>query len=147
MNGQRGFTLTEMAIALFVLAVISVLIGVAINQMVTIPEQGNARVEASHTLQDVVNLMSYDVVQASSATTGSTLTLTMPDTTVITYYLSGTAMQRAVDGANETIAQNISSLSFSISNRVISMSITSTPDNRWNISKSSTYRFALRVTG
>lgn len=147
MKGQRGFTLAELVVAFFILGVIAVVLGAVIQQMLTVPEKGNAQVEASHTLQDVINTMSYDVMDAEEAATGSTLTLTMPDTRIITYSLSGTDLVRSVDGVNETIAANISSLSFTMDNRVISMSITSTPESRWSISGSFTYQVAMRSSG
>ena len=147
MSTQRGFTVAELIVALLITGVLATVLAFVIQQMVTVPEKGSAQVEASHTMQDVISTISYDIVGAKTAVAGSNLTLTMPDYSVITYYRSGNELKRSVDGDVEIIARNISSLSFSISNYVVSMNIVSAPENRWGISENCTYRIAMRYSG
>jgi prepilin-type N-terminal cleavage/methylation domain-containing protein len=98
MSTQRGFTVAELIVALLISGVLATVLAFVIQQMVTVPEKGSAQVEASHTMQDVISTISYDIVGAKTAVAGSNLTLTIPDYSVITYYRSGNELKLSVDG-------------------------------------------------
>jgi hypothetical protein len=111
-----------------------------------VPEKGNTQVEAAHTMQNIINLMSMDVIAAKSAVGGSTLTLTMVDSSVITYSRSGDTLIRNIDDGDQIVDTNVSSVSFTVSGKLVTMNITTKPENRWDISETRSYRIAMRPT-
>ncbi len=145
-KGQQGFTLVELLVSVFLTSLIIGLVGTAIYQFFTVTEYGNARLTALHELQNVAHWVNHDGQSASNATDGAQLTLTLPDRSSIVYSVTGTNLYRVAAGSQMTLAQNISSANFSIQNRTITMSLTSSPAGRWHVSEQRTYKFYLRPT-
>ncbi len=143
---QQGFTLVELLISMFITALIIGVVGTAIYQIFTVTEYGNARLLTIHELQNVVHWVSRDGQTAISATGGTQLTLTLPDNSSIIYNLTGTNLYRVSAGSQMTLAQNISSANFSIQGRTITMSLTSSSPDRWQVSEQGTYQVYLRPT-
>ena len=146
MKGQQGFTLVELLIVTAIMGVIFSGLGEALHQVVTIPEYGNDRVTALHELQNVAHWVNLDGQMAQSATGGNELVLTLPDNSSIGYTLAGTDLVRSTSTANRTLANNITTINFSIQDRYITMDITSSPAGRWGVSENETYKVYLRPT-
>ncbi len=146
MKNERGFTLVELLIVIAITGVVASVIGTVIFQLTTVSEHGNARLTALHELQNAAYWFNYDGQKSIAASGGATLTLTLPTAETITYALSGTNLQRTTDAVTNTLARNISTVSFSVSGRSITMDITSTPAGRTQVTEQGTYRVTMRPT-
>ncbi|MFC1967503.1 hypothetical protein ACFLV2_02575 [Chloroflexota bacterium] len=144
MKDERGLTLVEQLMTIAITGIIVSFLGVAIYQMLTVTEYGNGKLTALHELQNASHWFSIDGQKAVSASADGDLVLTISASTSITYSLVGTELRRIEDGSQMTLAQNISEASFSIADRVITMSLTSSPEGRDSISEQATYRVFLR---
>lgn len=141
---EQGFTLVELLIVVAITVFVVSALGMAINQVVTIPEYGNDRITAMHELQNVAHWFGIDGQMSKSASGGNQLTLTLADNSTITYSVQDTQLRRVASTSNRTLAQNITSANFSIQNRVITMNITSSPSGRWSASQNGTYEVYQR---
>ncbi|MFC1908927.1 type II secretion system protein J [Chloroflexota bacterium] len=146
MKGQKGLSLVELLIAMAITGIITAFLGTAIYQIITVTEYGNDKLTATHELQNAAYWMNLDGQSASTASGGSELELTLPDGMSITYSLVGTELRRTVGGATITLAQNISSLIFSVEGSVLTMEITSAPQGRDQVNEQGTYKVYLRPT-
>jgi prepilin-type N-terminal cleavage/methylation domain-containing protein len=146
MKGQRGFTLPDLLITVAITGLIASFLGAAIYQIVTITDSGNDRVTALHELQSAGHWVTLDGQMASTASGGAELELTLPDGSSITYEVEDNELLRTTDESQMILARNISSISFSVENRLITMTITSSPEGRANISEQGTYKVCLRPT-
>jgi prepilin-type N-terminal cleavage/methylation domain-containing protein len=144
---QRGYTMVEMTVAIAVLGIIAGICGLALQQIVTVPEKGDTQVDALHELQNAVYWVGQDAGSAQAAVGGASLTLTMPDDTEVLFNKSGTTLNRIYGGSVLTIARNITNLKFTVNGRLVTMEITSTPESRWSISENCTYQVAMRPSG
>ncbi len=144
MNGQKGTTMVELLVAIAVTGIIVVFLGTAVYQIINVSEYGNDRLTAMHELQNTAHWFNLDGQKAVTASTESGLLLTISESSTITYSLVGTELRRTEDGSQMTLAKNISSAVFSIDNRIITMSLTSSPEGRDNVSESGTYKVFLR---
>jgi prepilin-type N-terminal cleavage/methylation domain-containing protein len=142
---QRGYTMIEMTVAIAIFGVIAGVCGLALQQIVTVPERGDSQVDALHELQNVIHWLGLDAGSAQAAVGGSSLSLTMPDDAVVAYSRTGTTLYRNYEGGGaQTIAGNITNLKFTVSGRTITMEITSAPESRWGISESETCQVTMR---
>ena len=146
MKGERGFTLIELLIATAITGLIVSVLGTATYQIITVTEKGNARMVAMHELQNAAHWVSLDGQKARTASGDSELVLTLPDDSSITYTVVGTELRRTAGDAQVTLARNITSANFSVENRIITMTITSSPEGRWSVSEEGTYKVCLRPT-
>ena len=144
MNSERGFTLVELVIATAIMGILMSVLGTAVYQILTVTDYGNDKLAALHELQNAAHWFNFDGQQASAATGGSQLVLTLPDDSSITYALSGTNLQRTADGATMTLAQNIASAGFSVDDGTVTMSLCSAPAGRYSVSENGTYKVCLR---
>ena len=143
---QQGLTLVELLIAAAVAGLIVGVLSTVIYQTFTVTEYSNDKMTAMHELQNVAHWVSLDVRSASTATGGDELVLTLPDDSSITYTLEGSELRRTAGDSQITIAQNISSVSFSVNDNIITMTVTSSPEGRPNVSEQGVYNICLRVT-
>ena len=147
MNAQKGMTLVELIVAVAVTGVIVTFLGTAIYQILTVTGFGNDWLTAGHELENAAYWLNRDGQQSITASGGSGLSLTLSDNSTVTYALTGTELRRTAGGNNMILARNIASLNFSVNNRIITMSLTSTPEGRDNVSENGTYQVYLRPTG
>ena len=61
-----------------------------------------------------------------------------------TYDLVGTDIRRTYDGATHTVGRNVTSVTFSLQGRLITVDLTSTDDKWADVSKQFTHYFYLR---
>ena len=146
MKRERGFTLVEMLIGIAISGLIVSTLGTSIYQIVTSTEYGGDKMVAAHELQNAAHWVGIDGQRASAASGGSELVLTLPDDSSVTYSVVGTELRRTAGESQMTLAQNISDISFSIDDRVITMDITSSPEGRWSVSNQGAYKVYLRPT-
>lgn len=144
---EQGFALVELLIATAITGLMVSVLGVVIYQIITVTEYGNDKMTALHELRNVAHLVSIDGQRASTASGGEGLVLTLPDGSSITYTLEGSELHRTAGGSQMTLARNISDLSFSVESRLITMTMTSSPEGSQNVSQQGTYKIYLRPTG
>lgn len=144
MNGQKGMTMVELVVVTAVTGIIIAFLGTAIYQIITVSSYGNSRLIAAHELENAAYWFNRDGQQATAASGGSGLALTLSDDSSVTYSLAGTELRRAAGGENMILARNIASLDFSVSDGVITMALTSSPEGRDDVSENGTYRVYLR---
>jgi type II secretory pathway pseudopilin PulG len=147
MKGERGYTLLEALIAIAITGFLVMVLGLVVQQMVTVPERGDDQVDAMHSVQNAAHWVTLDGQMAISAIGGSDLTMTLPSGAVISYALTGTDLQRSYGSANRTVAEDVSSIIFTVQGRVIYMTIIAAPSSRWGVSENQTYRVFMRPTG
>lgn len=147
MRNERGFTLVELLITFAITGVLSVVLGVVVQQMAAVPEKSNDQVEALHAVQNAIHWVGKDTVSAQSAVGGSSLILTFPDNSEITYEKQGNDLYRFTSDEQLFIARAITDLTFSISDRTISMNITAAPEGQWNINENQIYQVMMRPSG
>ena len=144
MKGQKGFTLPELLITVAITGLIVTFLGTATYQIITVTEYDSDKTIAMHELQNVAHWVSRDGQMARTARGGNELVLTLPDGSSITYAVVDAELLRTADDSQMILAKNISDLSFSIEDRVITMTVTSSPEGRPNISEQRTYKVCLR---
>jgi hypothetical protein len=137
-------TIVEMLVSIAITGIIVAFLGTAIYQILTVSEYGNDRLTAMHELQNSAHWFNLDGQKAVTANVNGELLLTISETTSITYSLVGTELHRTSGGSQMTLARNIASAVFSIDNRVITMSLTSSPEGRYDVSENGTYKVFLR---
>jgi prepilin-type N-terminal cleavage/methylation domain-containing protein len=174
MNRQRGMTMVELVVAIAVTGIIIAFLGTAIHQIITVSGYGNDRLTAGHELQNAAHWFNSDGQRAKAATGGTGLKLTMTDNSSVTFALVGTELRRtassygleptiipteitpitlrevgaelprAKTGYTMVLARNIASASFTVDDRLVTMSLTATPPGRYGVSENGTYRVYLR---
>ena len=136
--------MVELVVAIAVTGIIVVFLSTAIYQIINVSEYGNNRLTALHELQNTAHWFNLDSQEARTATGGSQLVLTLADNSTISYSLVGTELRRASGGSQMTLARNITSASFAINNRIVTMFLNSSPVGRSNVSENGTYMVSLR---
>jgi prepilin-type N-terminal cleavage/methylation domain-containing protein len=144
MKNERGFTLVELLVVTAITGIIVTVLGTAIYQLSTVSEYGDARLTALHELQNAAYWFNLDGQMAVSATGGAGLSLTLPSSALITYTLAGTSLTRTAGASSITLAQNITTASFSVSGSVITMALTSNPPGRNPVNEQGTYNVSMR---
>jgi prepilin-type N-terminal cleavage/methylation domain-containing protein len=146
-NNQHGFSLAELLVTIAISGILFAAVGTALFQMVTVSDSGNDMLTVWHELQNVNNQLEADAQAALTASGGSSLTLTYAAGGTISYALSGTNLQRTSGTTVNTLAQDISSLSFSVTGRLVAMNITSSLTGRTISSAQISSLVNLRPTG
>jgi prepilin-type N-terminal cleavage/methylation domain-containing protein len=144
MKRQEGMTMVELITAVAITGIIIVFLGTAVYHIITVSEYGNDEFTASHEVQNVAYWFIKDGQEAKTAVGGSQLILTLADNSIVTYALVGTNLRRTAGSLQTTLARNISSVTFSVNNRLATMYLTSAPVGRNNVSENGTYMVYLR---
>jgi prepilin-type N-terminal cleavage/methylation domain-containing protein len=139
-----GYTLVELLITLAISGLIFVVVGTVMFQLSTVSGDGNDKLSVVHEVQNAQYWFNLDGQTAMSATGGASLVLAFPAGQTVTYSLTGKSLQRVEGSSTMTLAQNISSLSFSVQARLVSMDITSSISGRTDVSEQNTYKVYLR---
>jgi hypothetical protein len=129
-KNEQGFSLAELLVAGAIAGLLMGAIATILFQMSTIGSSGNDRLTICHELQKAASQLETDGVSALSATGGNSLVLSYPSGTTITYSLSGRTLQRTSTAGANVLAQNITSLSFTVTGRLVNMQITSSVSGR-----------------
>ena len=144
MKRQSGFTLPELLVTMAITGALATVVGSSVFHIFNVTEYGNDRLQALHELQNAGFWLNNDGQMAVSAVGDGTLVLTLPTSATVTYALSGTNLTRTSGSSVITLAQNISSVSFTVSGRLVTMDLTSAPAGRPNVSEQGTYVVYLR---
>ena len=144
MKNERGFTMRDLVMATAITGIIISFLGTSIYQMLNVTAYGNDKLIATHELQNAAYWFELDGQKAKSATGGGSLVLTLTDNSTVTYNLTDNKLGRTVSGGQMILAKNISEVTFTINDRLITMSLTSSPEGRDNISESGIYKVYLR---
>lgn len=149
---QGGFTLVEILIALGIAALITSALGTAIFQILDRTAKGGETVRA---LNDIQNAGQWLYLDGERAETTDLIENDPPVSSMVlnwvtdgvshtaTYTISGTELERDHNGVVTTVARYVSNVDFSISNRLITVNMTSTPGST-GVSKDITYNIWLR---
>jgi prepilin-type N-terminal cleavage/methylation domain-containing protein len=141
---QAGMTMVELMMTIAITGIIVTFLGTAVYQIINVSGYGNDRLSAQHELQNAASWFNVDIQQSVAATGGNQLVLTLSDNTTVTYSLVGNVLRRTSSGPYMTLALNISSAAFSITNRLASMTLFCVPSWRDNASENGTYMAYLR---
>jgi prepilin-type N-terminal cleavage/methylation domain-containing protein len=143
---QHGFSLAELLVTLAISGVLLGVIVTALFQMTTISSAGDDQLTVWHQLQNVNHQLGIDCQEALTASGSSSLTLNYTGGGTVTYSLTGTSLRRTSGTNINTLAQDIASLSFSVTGRLVTMNITSTVSGRTGSSEQITSLVNLRPT-
>lgn len=130
MANQRGFTLIELLVTIAISGLVFGLIATMFFQMSNISGSGNDQLTAWHELQNVTDRLSIDCQSALKAEVNNGLMLSYPSGATVSYSLSGNNLQRTSGSTVNTLAQDISSLSFSVNGSQVIENITCTIPGR-----------------
>jgi prepilin-type N-terminal cleavage/methylation domain-containing protein len=139
-----GYTLVELLVTLAISGIIFTAVGSAIYQMSTVSGYGNDLLTANHELQNTAYWFNLDGQSARQAEGGSALRYSLPGDRTITYSLDGADLLRTDEDSCLTLARNISAVSFSVRDGLVSMNITSSPSGRAKVSEQRIYQVYLR---
>jgi prepilin-type N-terminal cleavage/methylation domain-containing protein len=146
MKNERGMTLVELVVSIAITGVIVAFLGTAVFQMTTVTAFGNDKLTAMHELQNAAHWFNRDGQQSVAAVVNGSLALTLSDNSSVQYSQVGAELRRTTGGSLMTLARNISGVSFSIDDRLVTMSLISAPPGRYSVTQSGTYKVYLRPT-
>lgn len=155
LSDQRGVTLVELLAATAISALIVTTLGTALHQFIRTSERGNDELRALHDVQNAGFRLALDgeraeatnLVDGALPVESMTLSWTSGgEAHTSTYSLSGTELKRDHNGTIITVARHVSAVEFSIAGRVLTVTMTSTPEGRWGVSEQATYKIWLRPT-
>ena len=132
-RNSSGFTLLETAVALGILSMGTGLIGTSVFQVLSIERYWEDDSVATKDLRHVGSWFAGDALRAHGVAVGgnpdgSEVTIIWNDSSATchssTYGLSGDSLTRNLDGTIQTLADGVESVSFSLDDRVLSVSMT-----------------------
>ena len=158
LNGQSGFTLVELLVALGVMSALGSVLVTTLYQMSNFTSRSNAQVSVSADLRNTFHWLAQDVKMANTTslvaefpTVYTSLSLNWTDNYQdasaahsAAYSLVGTDLRRTEDGVNtHTVARNVTSIEFSIVGRRVTVTLTSTDDKWSDVTKQFSHYFYL----
>jgi prepilin-type N-terminal cleavage/methylation domain-containing protein len=162
MKSQEGFSLPELLVTVAITGLIVSFLGMAVYQILNVTEYGSDKMTATHELQNVAHWVSYDGQMAKTASGGDELVLILPDSSQVTYGIAGSELLRTSGESQMTLARNITAVQFLVEERTehitagpyyedrgertITMTVTSAPEGRPNVSEQREYKICLRPT-
>jgi prepilin-type N-terminal cleavage/methylation domain-containing protein len=147
LKNQKGMTMVELIIAVAVTGIIIAFTGTAVYQIINVSGYGNDHLSAQHELQNAASWFQLDTQGAITASGGSQLTLMLSNNSTVTYALTGTELRRSTGIVQTTVGRNISSVVFSVSGHLATMSLVCAPSWRDSTSESGSYTGYLRPVG
>jgi len=157
-RSQRGFTLLEVLMVAAIAGLLASGIGATAFQLIRGPDRGNSSLTALLEIQNATYRISSDgqMAQTTDLVDGADPVDHMglswtdqygdagePHTS--SYYLSGTELQRDYDGNVTVVAHYVANIEFSLNERVITVTITCTPDGSSGVSEQKTFNVHLRA--
>jgi len=150
---EDGLTLVEMLVAVAISSLVAAGMGTALHQFLTTSERTRVTQAALHDVQNTGHWLSIDgkkvtstnLVDGAPGTNDMTLSWTVgAQVHIAKYFLDGTELKRSHDGASLTVARNVTDVDFSLSGRLITVNLTSSPPGRWDSSKEASYKIWVR---
>ena len=147
--------MVEVITAVTISAMITGVLGTAMYQFVNVTERGNDEFKTTHDMQNAGHWITLDAQRAQTtdlvdgAPDVNSVTLSWSDgghSYSSSYSVSGTELQRNFNSTVTTVARHVSSIGFSLSGGIITVSLTSSPTGRQSISKDITYKIYMRPT-
>ena len=151
-NNQKGFTLIEVLIAVGITTLVVTSMSGIIFQLLRVTEKGTETLTAIRELENSNIWISRDIQRAETCdlidggVPVQSMTISWNEASVLhsaTYALSGTDLQRDHGGEVTTLARNISSVAFSMSSNLVTTTIVSSPESRWDTSRTVTSKMYL----
>lgn len=159
-RGQRGFTLVEVLVSTAVIGMMVTLVGVGVNQAITLSERANYGSQAQRQTRNALHWMTRDMAMAQTtnvvdgAAPVSSATFTWTDVFAdaltnhsLSYVVTNGELRRTYDGVTITIGRQITSLSFSRAGRLMTATINAQPNNRFQQTDQKTLTVMLRGNG
>ena len=162
MKSQEGFSLPELLVTVAITGLIVSFLGMAVYQILNVTEYGGDKMTAIHELQNAAHWVSYDGQMAKTASGGNELVLILPDSSQVTYGVVGSELLRTAEESQMILARNITAVQFLVverteritagpffedrGERIITMTVTSAPEGRPNVSEQREYKICLRPT-
>ena len=156
LSDQKGLTLVELLVAAAISSMIIGALGTALHQFIMTSKRGNDELRALHDVQNAGHWLNLDGERAEAtnlvdgALPAESMTLSWANggqAHTSTYSLSGTELKRDHNGTVTTLARHVSDVQFSLAGRLITVTVTSTPEGRLGVSEQATYKIWLRPTG
>jgi prepilin-type N-terminal cleavage/methylation domain-containing protein len=145
MKNQHGFTLVELLVAIAISGIVmSAFVSTFFHVAITSGRASDTLI-ASKEFQNVGHWINRDGQTAKSAIGGAELVLTLPDESTITYTLVDTQLQRLADGLSMTVGNNITDITFSVDDRIITVELTSSAGG--GTSEEDSFQVRMRPTG
>ena len=150
---QDGITLVEMLVAVAISSMVAAGLGTALHQFLTTSERTRVAQGALHDVQNTGHWLTIDGKRATSTSLpdGSSdpnamaLAWTLDSIVhTITYRRDGTELKRDYNGAEITIARNVTDVSFSRSGQLITVDLESSPAGRWDFNKNASFKIWIR---
>jgi len=141
---ERGFTLIETLVAMTISAVVMGGLTAGIYAILTITGRGNNEIAAMRDIQSAAYWIGVDAQMAKTVALNGgvpadNITISWDDrygnTHTTNFALYGTELIRTYNGNSSTVAWNISSVEFSVTNTVLSYTLVSSPPGRWNVNR------------
>ena len=144
-KSENGYTLVELLVTIAISGLVFLIAGTAIYQLSTVSGYGNSRLTAVHEMQNAAHWFNRDGQEAVAATGGQSLILTMADNSRVTYGLTGKSLQRLAGTNALTLAQNITELSYTVQDGLVTMNIKAAISEKLGESVQGTYKVHLLV--
>ena len=151
---QRGMTLIEILISLGITGVVVGGLAAAIYTIMSVTGRGNAEISLLRDIQSASYWINNDAQTARDITlTGGVpangMILDWDDSDGIphscNYTFSGRELIRSFNGISSTIAWNVSSIEFSVTDDVLTYTLASETEGRWVVNKDVTGYVNLRA--
>lgn len=118
-KGEKGFTLIEIILVIFIIGIIAVVLGPFVNQVISDYLQGRELSERERQATMTLERFVRDIRRSEKQNidnSGNTLTLTLPNDDTIKYIISDNSLNLSINnGPERVLAQHIySSSNFSI---------------------------------
>ena len=151
---EKGSILVEIVVFVAITAVISASISTFLFQVMKTSERSQNHLEATHDLEEIEYWLRRDIPRAISSDLvdgdepAGSMTVSWSESGVqeeVTYSLSGSSVTRLHEDSTRALAEDISHLSFQLTDGAIRVRVTTQPGGRWGVSESFEYWLWLRA--
>ena len=151
-SNEDGISLMETMVALGILSLSITMIGAGVFQSLSVQRYWQDQQVATKDLRHVGSWFAGDALNAQSVSiggtpAGSSIVIGWTDSAAtahtVTYNLTGTDLTRELDGATNTIAQQVVSVNWALTGKMVTMTLETQADR--NTTEVSTLQTFLRV--